>query len=200
MDCTSIMSWNVRGASNDTSRFNVKTVVQESKASFICLQETKMQDWSEKSIKTLGLGSNIGWLEAPPRGLSGGVLTVWNKDAINITEAKISKNWIGTRGFFLGTNSEFACFNVYASQKLLLKKQLWQELSEYIKQLRDVCTVLIGDFNSVLSHLEKENCEFRATDSKIFSSFLTENDLADVLLINPSYTWYGPTCKKSTVN
>lgn len=135
MDSTSFLSSNVRGASNITSRHNIKAITGSTKATFLCLQETKTMGWSDQNIKTLVLGNEVGWLEAPSSGLSGGILTAWNRDIINVTEEKVEPNWIGVRDNLVGLNTEFICFNVYAPQKLPLKKQLWNELSTYIKNL-----------------------------------------------------------------
>lgn len=80
MDSISYVSWNVRGASNDTNRGNIRSLIQESRASLLCLQESKCQVWNERKIISLGMGGQSGWLEEPPQGQSGGLLTVWNKD------------------------------------------------------------------------------------------------------------------------
>lgn len=122
MDSTTFLSWNVRGASNITSRHNIKAIIQSTKVALLCLQETKTIGWSEKNIKSLGLGKDVGWMEAPSSGLSGGILTAWNSGIITITEAKIESNWIGVKGTWVGLSTEFVCFNVYAPQKTSLKR------------------------------------------------------------------------------
>lgn len=74
---------------------------------------------------------------------------------------------------------------------------MWEELSRFIIKLRDIRTVIIGDFNSVVSPAKKENCEYKKVDSILFSEFMAANDLIDVTMINSSFTWYGPANKKS---
>lgn len=78
MDLITFVSWNIRGASNSTNRLNLREVVKESQADFLCVQETKIQNWSESAIKQLRVGLNSGWAAVPATGLSGGLLSVWN--------------------------------------------------------------------------------------------------------------------------
>lgn len=79
MNSQVFLSWNVRGASNVTSRSNIRSVVMETKDTFLCIQESKCQSWGIKTLHSLGLGEDIGWLEVPTTGVSGGILSVWNK-------------------------------------------------------------------------------------------------------------------------
>lgn len=114
MDIHPIVSWNIRGASNDTIRFLVKTIILETKARLVCLQETKSQNWYEKNIRSLGMGKNVGWREAPSLGLSRGPPTVWDNDVLSITESKVTRHSIGIKGVCHRTKSQFVCINVYA--------------------------------------------------------------------------------------
>lgn len=200
MDSISILSWNIRGASNVLNKLNVKTVVMDSKPIVLCLQETKTQVWSEFLVHTLGMGSRVDWTEAKPVGLLGGLLTVWNSEEIVINERLINRHWILVSGHCKGSNAAFACFNIYAPQKLNQKKQLWWELSQKIDLLLDTPTILIGDFNSILFQSERENCAYKEADVRAFSSFISENELFSIQLINSSYTWYGPESKKSCLD
>lgn len=54
MDLMSFASWNIRGVSNTTNRANLKALLNESKVAFLCLQETKCLNWSERIIANLG--------------------------------------------------------------------------------------------------------------------------------------------------
>lgn len=76
MGCFSFVSWNVRGASSEFHRSNIRAVVNESKASFRCIQETKCQNWTLREIRSLGLGDKVGWSSSPPVGLLGGLLCI----------------------------------------------------------------------------------------------------------------------------
>lgn len=124
MEIYTIVSWNIRGASRDINRANLRAVVKESKADFLCVQETKVQSWSEKAIKQLGMGFNSGWTEISSTGRSGGLLSVWNKDIFHVSEIKATSSWIQTKGYIHGSKIPFACLNVYTPQKTTSKRRL----------------------------------------------------------------------------
>lgn len=119
MEIKSIFCWNIKDASNVVSKYNVKSMIMEIRPSMVCLQETKMQKWDERTITTLGMGKNVDWAESPSEGHSSGLLTLWKKDEIQIIEMKSTKNWIEVKGTCVATNSTFVCLNVYAPQHLV---------------------------------------------------------------------------------
>lgn len=114
MDMHLFVSWNIRGFANHISKFNIKSVIIETRAKILCIQETKIHLWCEKSIKSPGVGKNVGWLEAPSVGLSGGIIIVWDKDCFIVIEAMVKHFWIGIKGYCVQSKIEFACINVYA--------------------------------------------------------------------------------------
>lgn len=200
MDSQIFLSWNVRGASNVTSRANIRSVVMESKASFLCIQESNCQSWSKKALFSLGLGDNIRWLAVPASGVSRGILRVWNKQVFEVLNMMTASNWALFHGYFKASNSPFACFNIYAPQSPSEKVSLWNLLIELISQLIDIPVLLFGDFNCVLHSSEKENCSYRLLDSKAFKVFLEKADLMDVPLTNLGFSWLGPDNKKSMLD
>lgn len=128
-----------------------------------------MQQWSELAITALGMGKNVDWVESPSEGLSGGLLTLWKKDEIQIIERKRGKNYIELKGTCVALNLNFICFNIYAPQKLSQKKQLRRDLSDRLCLLKDTHAILIEDFNSILFQTDKENCEFCIVKESLFS-------------------------------
>lgn len=105
-----------------------------------------------------------------------------------------------SKGYLHGTKEQFACLNIYAPQKPSLKRQLWEALSILLINLQAATIILVGDFNTVLSPAEREGCEYRIADSTLLSAFLTNNNLLDVNLMNSSFTWFGPSNRKSRID
>lgn len=91
---------------------------------------------------------------------------------------------------------KFICINVYAHQRLSAKKWLREEISSLIRESNNIPLMLIGDFNSIIYHCEKENCSYSNLDMNLFAGFFETNNLVTVPLINTRFTWYGPLNKK----
>lgn len=183
MNNLSLLSWNIRGASNETSRASVKTVIQDTKASIVCFQETKTRKWSDSSIKRLGVSDSTGWVESPSLGLSGGLLS----NVVEIVSFESSRHWLLIKGICLFSRSPFACLNIYAPQSPEDKLVLWQDLSNQLRQLEGTPLALIGDFNCVRRSSERENCLYRKLDSVAFEDFIQSNDFLEVVLSNENY-------------
>lgn len=64
-----VLCWNVRGLNSDARQRSVRSKVDESMASIICLQETKMQFFDSRSIKGFAPGILIHLLLALPLAL-----------------------------------------------------------------------------------------------------------------------------------
>lgn len=128
MEGYNIISWNIRGASKEANRSNVKTVVNEVKGNLLCLQETKSQNWPICKVHNLGLCNNVGWVESVAQGRSGGLLLVWEKDYFEVKETVVHRSWIAVKGILSKTGAQFVCINVYAPQKSRDKSMLWDVL------------------------------------------------------------------------
>lgn len=79
-------------------------------------------------------------------------------------------------------------------------KQLWRELKDKLSLLEDISVVLIGNFNSIFFSSERKNCEFRATNAKLFADFVEEGELVNTPVANSSFTCHGPANKKSRLD
>ncbi|MCH86377.1 putative transposon TX1 protein, partial [Trifolium medium] len=60
-------------------RRRIRDLVQEQKFDFLALQETKMEDISEKFFQSLFGSVDCSWAFLPSEGSSGGILSIWNK-------------------------------------------------------------------------------------------------------------------------
>ena len=56
-----ISSWNVRGLHDPDKGKVIKSVVRKLKPDLACFQETKMREMSDKFVRSLGTGRNLGW-------------------------------------------------------------------------------------------------------------------------------------------
>lgn len=174
----------MRGASNEANRLNIRLVVQESKVSFPGIQESKCKEWKEKSIFSLGMGSNVGWVEVASQGLSGGLFSLWNKAIFEVSSTEHSKNWIMMKGVCKLSNILFVCVNIYAPQSPTKKLELRNLLLQKLQHTEQIPTIMLGDFNCVLHSSERKFCVYRKLDSLAFPSFLSMGNPFEIPMIN----------------
>ena len=158
MEVHQYISWNIRGANSVESRFQIKQMIEANRPAIFCLQETKCMQWKDFELYSLGFGRNVGWKHSPSRGQSGGLLTIWNTDSIEVTSHSISRHWLMIKGINKVNQEAFACINVYAPQESIQKVHLWEELGITISTLQECSVCLLGDFNAVRSAEEKFLC------------------------------------------
>ena len=84
-----IMSWNVRGLHDPDKRMVIKSMVRRHKPDLVCFQETKMKEMSDRIVRSLGIGRNLGWVSLDARGSAGGVLVIWDKRVLEGLEAEV---------------------------------------------------------------------------------------------------------------
>lgn len=151
-------------------------------------------------LSQLGMGSNIGWLASPSRGLSGGLLTIWSADHISVSSHTISQNWILIQGINKINDCSFACINIYAPQTATQKLHLWREIESVISRLGELCLCILGDFNVVRSSSEKQDCLFNGNTARDFNSFISTNSLLDIPILNSFFTWIGLGLKRGQLD
>nr|XP_017256449.1 PREDICTED: uncharacterized protein LOC108226007 [Daucus carota subsp. sativus] len=172
----------------------------DSKAMILCLQETKRAQWNEKMIGSLGITGEAQWIDSPSQGLSGGLLLAWDRSIIVTSDMGCHQNWQWIIGSQIGCAGEFLCVNIYAPQKSVHKQKLWLEISSFLLSKSNLPLVVLGDFNVVLSDLERENCIYNDRDTTALLAFMNDNGLSDVPLNNGLFTWFGPENRKSRLD
>lgn len=198
MDSLSIISWNIRGAVDYSHRVNLRKLIQHTRPSMICLQETKCQEWSKFMKKSVWDEEDHGWISSASVGLSGGLAISWDKGRIKHHNHICSRYWILFKGSVIDSSSKFVCFNVYAPANSALKLDLWKDLDAYFWHQDPVPIVLIGDFNSIREPEDRVNCQYAKRDSGMFNKFIEDLGLIEIQGRN-RFTWIGPQGKKSAL-
>jgi hypothetical protein len=76
-----ILSWNVRGLNDPAKRESVKQLILSSRATIVCLQETKIMSWNSHLLKeTLGCKLATQSTYLPSLVASGGILIACDAD------------------------------------------------------------------------------------------------------------------------
>ena len=84
-----ILSWNVREANDYEKRKVIKALIKDQNVDLVCLQETKMQEMSERIVRSLGVGRCLDWEAVNSRGASGGVLVFWDNRVLQLLEEEV---------------------------------------------------------------------------------------------------------------
>jgi exonuclease III len=71
--------WNARGLNSRARRSVVRNLVSQHGISILCLQETKVANFSVSMINDI-MGSDFDYLCLPVIGAAGGVLIAWRSD------------------------------------------------------------------------------------------------------------------------
>jgi exonuclease III len=73
MSANHVLVWNARGLNSRARRSAVRDIVEQHRISVVCLQETKVQDFSvSRNIDTTGIDYDYAYL--PAIGVAGGAL------------------------------------------------------------------------------------------------------------------------------
>ena len=83
-----ILSWTVRGVNDKVKRMFIKTLIQAQKVDLVCFQETKVQDMSNKLVRSLGGGRYLGWKAINFRGAVSEILVFWDTRVLQLLEVE----------------------------------------------------------------------------------------------------------------
>lgn len=87
-----ILSWNIRGINNSIARRNLRNLISANLPAVIFVQETKSADICDVLRDSIWDLNSHGWIISPSSGLSGGLLTSWDKNTITLVSSKICHN------------------------------------------------------------------------------------------------------------
>lgn len=149
MDWFTVFSWNVRGLASTQHRANVKNFIQKFKPVVVCLQESMCNLLDDRYKGSMGVYDSASWVEAPPVGLSGGLVTFWDSSLLKVDSHASGRHWILIKGSIIANNQKFSMFNIYAPQALQAKVELWDFLSSSMQELTEELVCILGDFNCV---------------------------------------------------
>jgi exonuclease III len=79
-----IISYNVRGLGGFEKRSEVKRLLIDKKPFVVRLQETKLCTVDDLLVKAIWGTSSMGYSFQPSKGASGGLLTVWNCNVVQV--------------------------------------------------------------------------------------------------------------------
>lgn len=81
-----VINWNIRGLNEAEKRSTVKALMGKWKPDVLCLQETKIVDWSSSMIQQMWGNRWANWAELKACGTRGGIIILWDKRLWNCVD------------------------------------------------------------------------------------------------------------------
>ncbi|GLT48336.1 hypothetical protein SLA2020_219680 [Shorea laevis] len=185
------LSYNIRGLGGKEKRGEIRKLVLKEKVDMLFIQETKLSSVSRSLCRELWGSDDFDWIYKFAEGMSGRLLCIWCSKSFRKEKMFQGVGFIGVSGFWVEENIHCYFVNVYSPCDLANKRQLWEELGNFIRNWKGNWCVG-GDFNAVKSINERKGCRTAQAEVSDFASFIKGNNLVDLPLIGRRYTWYQP--------
>ncbi|XP_059078013.1 uncharacterized protein LOC131032223 [Cryptomeria japonica] len=182
------LTWNVRGCNALDKRRMIKRGFHQAKLEVICIQETKLG--SEEAARTLGVRQRWSGFFVDAEGASSGLGILWNPQLVKVEAVSSSRYWQLAKVSSRTINFSGFLINVYGPIKIADKCQLWEEITKTLEDIRLAITIVVGDFNSTLSHSDKRGgvrrmCRIQTN----FQTFVDSNASFEVVAKGRNFTW-----------
>ncbi|XP_026451679.1 uncharacterized protein LOC113352009 [Papaver somniferum] len=148
-----------------------------------------MMQCSYWDIKQICGYKNVGWTLQQSVGSSGGMLILWDRDLVEVTDSLVGEYTLSILCTNKADNFQWILTNVYGPNKPVERTEFWVELDNICRYWMNIPWCLGGDFNTVIKCGEKKNCNKITSSMKMFSKFIVEHDLIDLPLKGARYTW-----------
>ncbi len=183
-----VCCWNVRGLNDLGKRYLVKSVVSRLKASVLCLQETKVFEFSRTFTSSFA-GNFIDkrhFISAV--GASGGIFTGWNSRFFTCIEVLVRNFSLTLRLKHHPSGSLFYITNVYGPPGREGKEDFCVELASLKRDCRGPW-IVCGDFNLTRNQNERRGRCWSRNLTLLFSKLINELELVDLPICNQQFTW-----------
>lgn len=184
-----VLSWNIRGLGGKIKRSVVRKLISKHNPHFVCIQETKSENITQKLIGSIWNDPNTQWVASPSIGNSGGILSLWSTSFFVMNSSSSNRNWISLTGHIPSTNFQCTIINIYCPCDVTERALVWQCILAFWQSSRLSC-LLIGDFNEILNLRERGSHVISQTGSQDFTSFVQEIEALEIPPSNGSFTWF----------
>ncbi|GJW50462.1 RNA-directed DNA polymerase, eukaryota [Tanacetum coccineum] len=159
------------------------------------MQETKMSRMDLVTVRMVWGNSRFDFASSSARGLSGGILCVWDPEMFVKSQIVSHDHFVAVEGVWKIGNLRMQFITVYAPQDANANFLLWYRLQILISRFNGE-SIIMGDFNVVRVPEERMGSEFNINMAESFNNFIMENDLVDVSLGGYQFTWVNSLATK----
>ncbi|GJV96160.1 RNA-directed DNA polymerase, eukaryota, reverse transcriptase zinc-binding domain protein [Tanacetum coccineum] len=185
MNCFSI---NVQGLGDLNKRRWIRDLCHRNMVNLLAIQESKMSQVNLWVLRQLWGNSQFDFASSSARGMSGGIISIWNCNIFLKSNIMCNDNYVVVDGRWVPGNLNIRWINVYAPQNLSSKIALWSSLSNLIVSW-DGIVVVMGDYNEVRDASERFGSIFIDRQAKLFNKFIEDSSLIDIPLGGYNFTW-----------
>ena len=180
--------WNPRGLGEYNKRRFIKDAIADHNLDFICIQETKREDFPETWLNNLSGRFTFIWLWEPSRGASGGLLMGVNEEKFDVGSCFSNKFF--TRMVIMDKQTRFKwnLVNVYGASNARDKPDFLIDLVHVLNS-SSLPFVVGGDFNLVRRISERNKPKRLSKWSALFNSIIEHWGLKELVLSGRSFTW-----------
>lgn len=107
-----IGSWNVRGLGDEAKKDEVFSFLMKFHLDFCCLQETKMERFTDNDGKRIWRNGTFGWRVEEAEGRSGGILSCWDERWFMCTSSWNIGGAVIVNGRWKATRDDVCIINV----------------------------------------------------------------------------------------
>lgn len=184
-----IICWNVRGLNDGAKRASVRNQILSSGATVVCLQETKIANWTQTLITEI-VGNDLaqGMVVLPSIGASGRILIAASARFFRLGSLHLTQNSVSATLTMLADNTEWSLTGVYGPQSDNDKLVFMQEITD-LKQHMLPAWLILGDFNLIYRVQDKNNGRVNLSLLNGFKSTIDNLQLAPIELKGRKYTW-----------
>ncbi|XP_028059328.1 uncharacterized protein LOC114263032 [Camellia sinensis] len=182
-----IMSWNVRGLSRPEKMSKIRNMLKERGVDVVLIQETRRRTLEVTLIKSIWPFDKMDYMGVDADGRAGGLLCIWHPARFKVVDCCGSRNFIILSGI---SGQSFECFvvNVYASNDVGKRRQLWKSLKNLkISYPNPWC--MGGDFNEIRFLGERKGCSRRDRGMNDFNELIDQLNLVDLPMKGRRFTW-----------
>lgn len=156
MSANHCLVWNARGLNSRARRNALRTVVEQHRASIVCIQESKLENYSV-SLNCDVTGFDYDYAFLPASGVAGGAVTSWRRDIWSGSQPSVRQYSVTVRLTPLADGGQpWWLTNVYGPTAQNEKEAFLQEL----RDVRASCVgpwLLCGDFNLIYRAADMNN-------------------------------------------
>ncbi|XP_068461581.1 uncharacterized protein [Phaseolus vulgaris] len=188
-----VINLNIKGLGGGVKAKYLKHIIYKESAEFVCLQETKVMNFSDSKCFALWGDNNIGWVLNEGENGAGGILSMWNKEVFEYRSHVKGRGFIVVPGIYVKMNCLCVIVNVYAACSNSDKAVMWDALSTIKSYSQNEVWCCCGDFNAVRIMEERKGVRGLSSQKKEikdFNKFIDRNVLVELPLVGKKFTWY----------
>ncbi|XP_058776799.1 uncharacterized protein LOC131651145 [Vicia villosa] len=141
--------------------------------------------------KSFWRDTEVGYSFSNSLGRSGGILTMWKKDVVDVENSFKGDGFVGIKVSW--NNHFYYVVNVYSPCEHRKKKALWKELLGLMEKFKDGEWILGGDFNAIKNGGERRGRAVleNQREMNLFAEFIDKTLLVDIPCKGKKFSWFS---------